>query len=60
MLLGRLRICDLDEIRHDAGAAIMEKGNPGAKVYVLIQGAVAAESNGQIVREITDEGATFG
>jgi CRP/FNR family transcriptional regulator, cyclic AMP receptor protein len=46
-----------EEVRFEPGETIFRKGEPTDAIYLILAGRVSIESNGQIVREITDKQA---
>jgi NTE family protein len=46
-----------EEVRFEAGETIFRKGEPTDAIYLILAGRVAIESNGKIVREMTDKQA---
>jgi CRP/FNR family transcriptional regulator, cyclic AMP receptor protein len=46
-----------EEVRFEPGETIFRKGEPTDAIFLILAGRVSIESNGQIVREITDKQA---
>ena len=54
--LGRIAALT-EEVHFEAGETIFRKGEPTDAIYLILAGRVAIESNGQIVREVTEKQA---
>lgn len=46
-----------EEVHFEPGETICRQGEPINAIYLVLKGRVAIESNGQIVREVTDKQA---
>ena len=46
-----------EEVHYEPGETIFRKGEPTDAIYLILAGRVAIESNGQIVREVTEKQA---
>jgi NTE family protein len=46
-----------EEVRFEPGETVFRKGDPTDAIYLILAGRVAIESNGQIVREMTEKQA---
>jgi CRP-like cAMP-binding protein len=46
-----------EEVRFEPGETVFRKGDPTDAIYLILAGRVAIESNGQIVREVTEQQA---
>lgn len=60
MILTARQTSALDEREVEADEAIIEQGTPGAKVFVLVESAVAVHSGGDKITEIDTAGTVFG
>ena len=54
--LGRIAALT-EEVRFEPGETIYREGEPTDAIYLVLKGRVAVESNGRVVREVTDKQA---
>ena len=54
--LGRIAALT-DEVHFEPGETIYREGEPTDAIYLVLKGRVAVESNGRVVREVTDKQA---
>ena len=54
--LGRIAALT-DEVHFEPGETIYREGEPTDAIYLVLKGRVAVESNGRVVREVTDRQA---
>jgi CRP-like cAMP-binding protein len=54
--LGRIAALT-DEVHFEPGETIYREGEPTDAIYLMLKGRVAVESNGRVVRQVTDRQA---